>query len=88
MWCDNLVPRLVFLPKAKHLDEMRPKDVKNVFPNLVCILDATVFPQQKPENFLLNRLAYSGYKNCVGFQAVFGKFAYNWGRGKPLIFPI
>lgn len=44
------------------------------FPDLLAVLDATNWEQQKPENFLLNRLSYSAYKHFVAFQALLGKF--------------
>ena len=43
------------------------------FPDLLAVLDATNWQQQKPENFLLNRLSYSAYKHFVAFQTLLGK---------------
>lgn len=51
---------------------MMQKGVLERFPDLLAILDATNWEQQRPENFLLNRLSYSAFKHFVAFQVLFG----------------
>ena len=38
---------------------MSRKEVSDMFPNLLAILDATNWEQLQPQNFLENRLSYS-----------------------------
>lgn len=69
---EKLVPRLVFPPSPRELRAMLPQKVLEAFPDLLTILDATNWGQETPENFLLNRLAYSAYKHEVVFQVLLG----------------
>lgn len=73
LFCKSLVPRLVFPRPPDDLLKMARKDVLDVFPDLLAILDATNWEQQRSENFLLNRLSYSAYKHFVAFQVLLGK---------------
>ena len=52
---------------------MADEATRKSFPDLLAVLDATNWQQQKPENFLLNRLSYSAYKHFVAFQTLLGK---------------
>jgi hypothetical protein len=71
----HLVPRLVFPRPPADLMVMRRDEVARNFPDLLAILDATNWKQLKPENFLENRLTYSGYKHANVFQVLFGECA-------------
>ena len=73
LFCQHLVPQLVFLRSPDELRQMMRPAVKEAFPDLLAILDATNWEQQKSENFLLNRLSYSAYKHFESFQSLFGK---------------
>ena len=70
---EHLVPRLVFPRAPDELVKMARAEVKQVYPDLLAILDATNWEQLKPENFLENRLSYSAYKHRNVYQALFGK---------------
>lgn len=72
-FCNSIVPRLVFPRSPVELKDMSSETTLNRFPDLLAILDATNWEQQKPENFLLNRMTYSAYKHFVSFQVLFGK---------------
>lgn len=69
----NLVPRLVFPRRPEDLRAMTRQQVKDAYPDLLAILDATNWEQLKPENFLENRLSYSAYKHFNSFQVLLGK---------------
>lgn len=69
----HLVPRLVFPRPPEELRQMARSEVKEAFPDLLAILDATNWEQLKPENFLENRLTYSAYKHFNAFQVLFGE---------------
>jgi hypothetical protein len=70
-YCDELtdlfqkhfVPRLVFPRPPEEVSAMTRPEVKEKFPDLLAILDATNWEQLKPENFLENRLSYSACKH-------------------------
>lgn len=68
----HLVPRLVFPRPPEELKQMARKDVLEVYPDLLAILDATNWEQLKPENFLENRLTYSAFKHFNAFQVLLG----------------
>lgn len=72
----HFVPRLVFPRPPKELMDMTRKEVKDNFPDLLAILDATNWEQLKPENFLENRLSYSGYKHMNVYQTLLGESAH------------
>ena len=72
LFCDHLVPRLVFPRPPEELRQMARQDVFDKFPDLLAVLDATNWEQQKSENFLINRLSYSGFKHFVALQVLFG----------------
>ena len=72
---EAMVPRLVYPRPPDELRKMIPQKVLDDFPDLLAILDATSWPQKKPENFLLNRLSYSAYKHFVAFQALLSMIA-------------
>lgn len=74
----HMVPRLVFPRSPENLRAMRRAEVKEAFPDLLAILDATTWEQLKPENFLENRLSYSAYKHATVFQVLFGECASAW----------
>jgi hypothetical protein len=69
----HMVPRLVFPRPPVELRQMARSEVKEAFPDLLAILDATNWEQLKPENFLENRLTYSAYKHFNAFQVLFGE---------------
>jgi len=71
----TLVHRLVFLRSPEDVRNMNPSHVQEAFPDLLFILDATNWQQQKPENFVENRLTYSAYKHYNSFQVLFGTCA-------------
>lgn len=79
----HMVPRLVFPRPPEELKDMRRAAVADAFPDLLAILDATMWEQMKPENFLENRLSYSAYKHSTVFQVLFGECvsAGQWVRG-------
>jgi hypothetical protein len=68
----HLVPRLVFPRPPEELMKMKPEAIKEAFPDVLAILDATNWEEQRPENFLANRLSYSGFKHFNAFQALLG----------------
>lgn len=68
------MPCLVFPRPPGELLKMARPEVLERFPDLLAILDATNWEQQKSENFLLNRLSYSAYKHGVMFQVLLGKY--------------
>ena len=74
LFCARMVPRLVFPRPPEELRQMASQGTLEQFPDLLAILDATNWQQQKPENFLLNRLSYSAYKHFVAFQALLGEY--------------
>ncbi len=76
----HLVPRLVFPRPPAELRAMTRPEVLQVFPDLLAILDATNWEQQKPENFLENRLSYSAYKHMNAFQVLFGEYLTRFFR--------
>ncbi len=71
-----LVPRLVFPRPPEELKKMTREKVQRDYPDLLAILDATNWEQLKPENFLENRLSYSGYKHMNVFQTLLGELLY------------
>ncbi len=71
----HLVPRLVFPRAPAEVSNMTRPDVKLLFPDLLAILDATNWEQMKPQNFLQNRLSYSGYKHMNVFQVLLGEWS-------------
>jgi hypothetical protein len=80
-YCDELtdlfqkhfVPRLVFPRPPEEVSAMTRPEVKEKFPDLLAILDATNWEQLKPENFLENRLSYSAYKHMNVYQVLLGE---------------
>ena len=80
-YCDELtdlfqkhfVPRLVFPRPPEEVSAMTRPEVKEKFPDLLAILDATNWEQLKPENFLENRLSYSAYKHMNMYQVLLGE---------------
>jgi hypothetical protein len=80
-YCDELtdlfqkhfVPRLVFPRPPEEVNAMTRPEVKEKFPDLLAILDATNWEQLKPENFLENRLSYSAYKHMNVYQVLLGE---------------
>jgi hypothetical protein len=74
LFCTEMVPRLVFPRSPEDLLRMADEATLQQFPDLLAILDATNWEQQKPENFLLNRLSYSAYKHFVAFQVLLGMY--------------
>lgn len=69
---EHLVPRLVFPRPPEELLKMARPQVKDLFPDLLAILDATNWEQLMPENFLANRLSYSAFKHFNAFQVLLG----------------
>ena len=70
---EHFVPRLVFPRPPEELSEMTREEVRQKFPDLLAILDATNWEQFKPENFLENRLSYSAYKHTNVYQVLLGE---------------
>jgi hypothetical protein len=52
---------------------MRRKEVSDLFPDLLAVLDATNWEQFKPGNFLENRMSWSAFKHMNVFQVLFGE---------------
>jgi hypothetical protein len=73
LFCRHFVPRLVFPCPPEELSKMTRPEVKEKFPDLLAILDATNWEQFKPENFLENRLSYSAYKHMNVYQVLLGE---------------
>lgn len=71
----HLVPRLVFPRPPEELRRMSRPEVRQLYPDLVAILDATNWEQFKPENFLENRLSYSAFKHKNVYQVLLGEYA-------------
>lgn len=71
----HLVPRLVFPRPPEELKKMSRAEVLEQYPDLLAILDATNWEQLKPENFVEDRLTYSGYKHFNSFQVLLGKLS-------------
>ncbi len=69
----HLVPRLIFSPTPEELKKMSRAEVLEQYPDLLAILDATNWEQLRPENFVENRLTYSGFKHFNSFQVLLGK---------------
>jgi hypothetical protein len=69
----HFVPRLVFPLPPEELRKMTPENVRERYPDLLAVLDATNWEQFKPENFLENRLSYSAYKHMNAFQVLMGE---------------
>lgn len=84
LFCEKLVPQLVYVRKPEDLTESMSEETKKVFPNLLYLIDATTFDIQKPKNFLMNRLSYSAYKGRNVFQVVFGMCARYYDRFREL----
>ena len=70
---EHFVPRLVFPRPPEELINMTRQEVRQKFPDLLAILDATNWEQFKPENFLENRLSYSAYKHMNVYQVLLGE---------------
>jgi hypothetical protein len=70
----HFVPRLLFPRSPDELMKMTHASVKEQFPDLLAILDATNWEQLKPENFLENRMSYSAFKHRTVFQALVGEY--------------
>ena len=73
----HLVPRLVFPRPPEDLRKMTRPQVREAFPDLLAILDATNWEQLMPENFLENRLSYSAFKHFNAFQVLLGTYDYD-----------
>ena len=70
---EHFVQRLVFPRPPEELSKMTREEVRQKFPDLLAILDATNWEQFKPENFLENRLSYSAYKHMNVYQVLLGE---------------
>lgn len=80
-YCDELTDifhkEIVPFPRSpEELRKMTREKVQRDYPDLLAILDATNWEQLKPENFLENRLSYSGYKHMNVFQVLLGELLY------------
>lgn len=73
----HVVPNVVFPRTPEELKHMTRQKVRDAFPHLLAILDATNWEQLKPENFLENRLSYSAYKHFNAFQVLFGTYSHH-----------
>lgn len=73
IFCEHFVSRLVFPRPPEELCNMTRPEVRDKFPDLLAILDATNWEQLLPENFLENRLSYSAYKHMTVFQTLLGE---------------
>jgi hypothetical protein len=62
-----------FSAPPEELSKMTREEVRQKFPDLLAILDATNWEQFKPENFLENRLSYSAYKHMNVYQVLLGE---------------
>jgi hypothetical protein len=75
----SLCASVVFPRPPEELSKMTRDEVRQRFPDLLAILDATNWEQFKPENFLENRLSYSAYKNMNVYQVLLGERPYLFG---------
>lgn len=73
IFVEHFVPRLLFPRSPDELREMTRAEVRESYPHLLAILDATNWEQLKPENFLENRISYSAYKHLTAFQVLLGE---------------
>lgn len=73
LFCDEIVQNVFYPQSPNELRRMRSDLTKERFPDLLAAIDATMWQMQKPENFLLNRLTYSAYKNYNALQVVMCK---------------
>lgn len=73
LFCEKLVPQLLYVRNPEDLTAMMSQRAKDAFPHLLYLIDATTFDVQKPGNFLLNRLTWSAYKGKNVFQVICGK---------------
>ena len=73
---EHFVPRLVFPRSPEDLRKMTRPQVREAFPDLLAILDATNWEQLMPENFLENRLSYSAFKHFNAFQVLLGSCSW------------
>lgn len=70
----GFVPNLVYPRSPEELKGMSREEVLRAFPDLLYLIDATNWQQQKSENFLGNRLSYSAYKHFAAYQVLLGKY--------------
>lgn len=68
----HFVSRLLYPRPPEEVREMTSQHMRELFPDLLAILDATNWEQLKPENFLENRLSYSAFKHKTVFQTLLG----------------
>jgi hypothetical protein len=73
LFCDVIVQNVFYPRSPDELRQMRSDLTKVRFADLLAAIDATNWPMLKPENFLLNRLTYSAYKNYNALQVVMCK---------------
>ena len=73
LFCNNLVPRLVFPLSKDEIVIMTPEDFRKDLPGILVIWDATGFKLKSKESVLLGRLLYSAYHHVPEGFAVFGK---------------
>ena len=70
---DRVVPKLLLVRKPEDLRKMSREKVQQAYPSLLYMIDATAWKQDKPENFLYNRMSWSAYKHYNCYQVLFGK---------------
>jgi hypothetical protein len=68
MVCDEIVQKIFYPRSPDELRQMRSDLTKERFPDLLAAIDATMWRMLKPENFLLNPLTCSAYKNYNALQ--------------------
>ena len=70
IFSEDLVPCLVYPRPTEEIRAMTEPKIREDYPDLLAILDATNWHQLKPGNFLHNRLTYSAYKHDTVFQVL------------------
>jgi hypothetical protein len=73
IFAKHVVPHLVFPRPPEQLRGWASERVKEAFPDLMGVLDATNFEMPTPEVFLENRQSYSPHKNMNSNQVLLGK---------------
>ena len=74
IFSEDLVPCLVYPRPTEEIRAMTEPKIREDYPDLLAILDATNWHQLKPGNFLHNRLTYSAYKHDTVFQVLMGEW--------------
>lgn len=73
-FCKDVLDRLFYFPTKAEVVKGTPRDFAQSFPNIRFILDGIPLKTKLPQNFALNRLAWSSYKHYPCFLLVGGEW--------------